>query len=270
MSRTFALSLVLALAIVPDLGNAQTAPTPSAPATTPVPAATPGPVTRPGPVTAPAPPTIADAHMRQLLTDWAQLGRYSAANAVLQGAAPDEKRVVFYGDSITDGWPLFTYFPGKPYINRGISGQTTPQMLVRFRQDVVALKPSAVVILAGTNDIAQNTGPETLEQIEDNFASMADLAKANGIRVVLSSILPVYDYPWRAGMDPVTKITALNQWLQEYATAHGYIYLDYYAAMQDARHGLPENLSRDGVHPNAAGYAVMAPLAEKAIAEALR
>jgi lysophospholipase L1-like esterase len=207
--------------------------------------------------------------LHQLLTDWPQLGRYHAANAILPAPSLQEKRVVFYGDSITDGWRLDKFFPGEPYINRGISGQTTPQMLVRFRQDVIALKPSAVVILAGTNDVAQNTGPETLEQIEDNFASMCDLAKANGIRVVLSSVLPAYDYPWRPAMDPVTKIAALNQWLREYATAHGYIYLDYYSAMQDARHGLPENLSRDGVHPNDAGYTVMAPLAEKAISEAL-
>jgi len=175
---------------------------------------------------------------------------------------------VFYGDSITQGWDLAKSFPGKPYVNRGISGQTTPQMLVRFRQDVIALKPQVVVILAGTNDIAQNTGPETLEQIEDNFASMAELARANNIRVVLSSITPVYDYPWRAGMEPVEKIRALNDWLRSYAAAHGDMYLDYFSAMQDARHGLPPALSPDGVHPNAAGYAVMAPLAEKAIGEA--
>lgn len=273
MSRAAAPTLLLLLAILPASASAQTSPT--APATAPALPTTATPPTSITPPTTPAPaatpaPTIADTHLHQLLTDWPQLARYRAANAVLPAPAPEEKRVVFYGDSITDGWPLYTYFPGKPYINRGISGQTTPQMLVRFRQDVIDLKPSAVVILAGTNDVAQNTGPETPEQIEDNFASMCDLAKANGIRVVISSILPAYDYPWRPNMDPVTKIAALNQWLREYATAHGYIYLDYYAAMQDARHGLPENLSKDGVHPNAAGYAVMAPLAEKAIAEALQ
>jgi len=205
---------------------------------------------------------------QQLATDWAQLNAYKAANAGLAAPAAGEGRVVFYGDSITQGWDLAKSFPGKPYVNRGISGQTTPQMLVRFRQDVIALKPQVVVILAGTNDIAQNTGPETLEQIEDNFASMAELARANNIRVVLSSITPVYDYPWRAGMEPVEKIRALNEWLRSYAAAHGDVYLDYFSAMQDARHGLPPALSPDGVHPNAAGYAVMAPLAEKAIGEA--
>ena len=205
---------------------------------------------------------------QQLATDWAQLYAYKAANAGLAAPAPGEGRVVFYGDSITQGWDIAKSFPGKPYVNRGISGQTTPQMLVRFRQDVIALKPQVVVILAGTNDIAQNTGPETLEQIEDNFASMAELARANNIRVVLSSIMPVYDYPWRAGMEPVEKIRALNEWLRSYAAAHGDVYLDYFSAMQDARHGLPPALSADGVHPNAAGYAVMAPLAEKAIGEA--
>lgn len=263
MRRALLSLLVLSLAILPAGASAQNSPTVPAPTITPPPVP-------PTPATSPAPPTIAELHLQQLLTDWPQLERYRAANAVLPAPVQDEKRVVFYGDSITDGWPLYTFFPNKPYINRGISGQTTPQMLVRFRRDVIGLKPRVVVILAGTNDIAQNTGPETLEQIEDNFASMCDLAKANGIRVVLSSILPAYDYPWRPNMDPVTKIAALNQWLRDYSTARGYIYLDYFAAMQDARHGLPENLSKDGVHPNAAGYAVMAPLAEKAIAEALR
>jgi lysophospholipase L1-like esterase len=266
MRRALQLSSFLLLAILPGTAIAQNAP--GAPVAAPPPAATPA--TTPAVPATPAPPPVADPHLHQLLTDWPQLERYRAANALLPAPAPEEKRVVFYGDSITDGWPLFTYFPGKPYVNRGISGQTTPQMLVRFREDVIALKPRVVVILAGTNDVAQNTGPETLEQIEDNFASMCDLAKANGIRVVLSSILPAYEYPWRPGMDPVTKIAALNQWLRDYAAAHGYVYLDYYSAMQDARHGLPENLSRDGVHPNAAGYAVMAPLAEKAIGDALR
>jgi lysophospholipase L1-like esterase len=176
------------------------------------------------------------------------------------------------GNSITDSWARFfaQMFPGKPYIGRGISGQTTPQMVVRFRQDVVALKPAVVVILAGTNDIAGNTGPSTLEMIEDNLMSMTELAKANGIRVVLSSVLPVYDYPWRPGLEPARKIVALNAWMKTYAERVDAVYLDYHSAMVDERLGLRSDLTRDGVHPTEAGYRVMAPLAEKAIAEALR
>jgi lysophospholipase L1-like esterase len=179
---------------------------------------------------------------------------------------------VFYGNSITEGWAQFfpAMFPGKPYIGRGISGQTTPQMLVRFRQDVVALKPKVVVVLAGTNDIAGNTGPSTIEMIEDNLASMTEIAKANGIRVVLSSVLPVYDYAWRPGLEPAPKIIALNKWMKDYAARTGQVYLDYHTPMADARQGMRADLSNDGVHPTDAGYRVMAPLAEKAIAEALR
>jgi acyl-CoA thioesterase I len=227
----------------------------------------------PGTVSAPAPaPAAAPAlsHEQQLLLDWPQLARYHTANVQLAPAVPGEDRVVFYGDSITDGWHLAEYFPGKPYVNRGISGQTTPQMLVRFRQDVVALQPKVVVILAGTNDIAGNTGPTTLEAIEDNFVSMAELARANSIRVVFASVLPAYDYPWKPGMQPVEKIAALNAWLKNYAAANSAVYLDYYSAMQDERHGLPAKLSHDGVHPNPAGYAVMQPLAEQAIEQALQ
>ena len=218
-----------------------------------------------------APPSPADcAKMQQELLDWPNLGRYGAADASLGPPAPGQDRVVFLGDSITDGWNLQEYFPGKPYVNRGISGQTTPQMLIRFRQDVVNLRPKAVVILAGTNDIAGNTGPTTMQAIEDNFTSMAELAKGSGIRVVLASVLPAYDYPWRPGMQPVEKIAALNAWLRAYAEAHGLVYLDYYDAMQDSRHGLPSSLSADGVHPNPAGYKIMAPLAGQAISQALR
>jgi len=161
-------------------------------------------------------------------------------------------------------------FPGKPYIGRGIGGQTTPQMLVRFRQDVIALKPKAVVILAGTNDIAGNTGPATLEMIENNLTSMAELAKANGIRVVLASVLPVYVYTWKPNLRPAQTIVALNAWMKEYARTHGAIYLDYHSAMADERLGLKKELSTDGVHPNEAGYRVMAPLTESAIREALK
>lgn len=207
----------------------------------------------------------------RLRTDWAYLARYREANAKLGPPAPGEQRVVFMGNSITEGWaPLFdSLFPGKPYVGRGISGQTTPQMLVRFRQDVVDLHPAVVVILAGTNDIAGNTGPSTLEMIEDNFASMTEIAQANGIRVVLASVLPVYDYPWRPGLTPAPKIIELNKWLREYASAHDAVYLDFHSAMADSRGGLPPELARDGVHPTAAGYRIMAPLTEKAIQQAL-
>ena len=208
----------------------------------------------------------------QLRTDWANLARFRDANAQLAAPMKNEKRVVFMGNSITEGWQQYfaTMFPGKPYINRGISGQTTPQMLVRFRQDVIALKPKVVVILAGTNDIAGNTGPSTLEMIEDNLASMAELAKENGIRAVMSSVLPVYDYPWKPGLEPAPKIIALNKWMKDYADHHHAIYLDYHSAMADARGGMREGLASDGVHPNEAGYRVMAPLAEQAIERALR
>jgi lysophospholipase L1-like esterase len=204
--------------------------------------------------------------------DWAALARYRDANAALGAPKPGEQRVVFYGNSITDFWAQYfpTMFPGKPYVGRGISGQTTPQMLVRFRQDVIALHPAAVVILAGTNDIAGNTGPSTLAMIEDNLVSMVELAQANGIRVVLSSVLPAYDYPWKRGLEPAPKIVALNVWLKVYAAAHDVVYLDYHSAMADERMGLRRELSEDGVHPNVAGYRVMAPLAEQAIAAALR
>jgi uncharacterized protein (TIGR02246 family) len=207
-----------------------------------------------------------------LENDWPNLAKYRDANAQLPPPAKGENRVVFYGNSITEGWAQFfpAMFPGKPYIGRGISGQTTPQMLVRFRQDVVALKPKVVVVLAGTNDIAGNTGPSTIEMIEDNLASMTEIAKANGIRVVLSSVLPVYDYAWRPGLEPAPKIIALNKWMKDYAARTGQVYLDYHTPMADARQGMRADLSNDGVHPTEAGYRVMAPLAEKAITEALR
>jgi lysophospholipase L1-like esterase len=204
--------------------------------------------------------------------DWPNLKRYAPANAELGAPKAGERRVVFMGNSITDAWARFfpAMFPGKPYVGRGISGQTTPQMLVRFRQDVVALRPAVVVLLAGTNDIAGNTGPSTLEMIEDNIASMTEIAQANGIRVVLASTLPAYDYPWKPGMEPAPKIVALNRWVKQYAASHGAVYLDYHSAMRDERDGLRAELTSDGVHPNEAGYRVMAPLAERAIEEALR
>src|SRR2546423_5241710 len=207
-----------------------------------------------------------------LRTDWPNLAKYRDANAQLRPPARNENRVVFIGNSITEGWTQYfpTMFAGKPYINRGIGGQTTPQLLIRFRQDVVALRPKVVVILAGTNDIAGNTGPSTVEMIEDNLASMSEIASANGIKVVLSSVLPVFDYPWKPGLEPAPKIIALNKWMKSYADRHGDIYLDYHSAMADERGGMRSGLASDGVHPNEAGYRIKAPLAEQAIKKPLR
>lgn len=176
------------------------------------------------------------------------------------------------GDSITDFWINndSSLFSGKPYFDRGISGQTTGQMLVRFREDVVNLQPSVVVILAGINDIAENNGPSKLEDVFGNIVSMAELAKANHIKVVLSSILPAFSFPWRPSIDPVSKVKALNEMIKDYADKNNIVYLDYFTAMADARSGLPANLSKDGVHPNLEGYKVMEPLAEKAIAAAMK
>ena len=208
----------------------------------------------------------------QSTTDWPNLAKYRDSNAVLAPPRGGENRVVFMGNSITEGWKKYwaDEFAGKPYINRGIGGQTTPQMLIRFRQDVIALKPKAVVILAGTNDIAGNTGPSTLEMIEDNLASMADIARMNGVRVVLCSVLPVYDYPWRPGLEPAPKIVALNAWMKHYADSTHSVYVDYHGAMRDGRQGMRAELASDGVHPNEAGYKIMAPLVEAGIAAALR
>lgn len=211
-------------------------------------------------------------HDKQLLTDFGWLARFKEADLKLQPPAPGENRVVFMGDSITEGWHFDapgSPFAGKPYINRGISGQTTPQMVIRFRQDVIDLHPRVVVILAGTNDLAENTGPMTLQQTEDNLRDMADLAAANHIRVVLCSVLPAYDFPWHPGLDPAPKIDELNAWIKQYAADKGYVYVDYHSAMKDQRDGLPASLSHDGVHPTDAGYAIMAPLAEAGIAKAL-
>jgi lysophospholipase L1-like esterase len=208
----------------------------------------------------------------QLKEDWARLGKYQGANLKLAAPAAGENRVVFMGDSITEGWKIEGpdgYFPGKPYFNRGISGQTTPQMVLRFRQDVIDLKPKVVVILGGTNDIAGNTGPETLEQIEGYILSMTELATASNIKVVLCSITPAFDYPWKPGLEPAPKIDEVNRWMKALAAAKGFVYVDYHAAMKDARDGLPATLSHDGVHPTAAGYAVMAPLVQAGIDKAL-
>lgn len=207
----------------------------------------------------------------QFHNDWPNLAKYRDANAKLGPPKAGEQRVVFMGNSITEGWaPHFdSLFPGKPYVGRGISGQTTPQMVLRMQQDVVALHPAVVVILAGTNDIAGNTGPSTLDMIEDNLASMTEIAQANGIRVVLASVLPVHDYPWKPGLDPAPKIVALNHWIEDFASAHHAVYLDFHSVMVDSRGGLPKNLAYDGVHPTIEGYEIMAPLTERAIQQAL-
>lgn len=203
--------------------------------------------------------------------DWANLKEFREANQSLGEVAPYENRIVFMGNSITIGWlkkrPEF--FENKPYVNRGISGQTTPQMLLRFRQDVVDLDPKAVVILAGTNDIAGNTGPSTLEMIVDNIKSMAEIAHANDIKVVLCSTLPAYDYPWRPGLEPAPKILELNKMIKAYAEEKDHVYVDYFSAMADERNGLPKKYADDGVHPTVEGYKVMEPLVEEAISSAL-
>ena len=208
---------------------------------------------------------------RTLLMDFGDLAHFRDADAKLGPPAAGEERVVFMGDSITQGWRLEESFPGKPYVNRGISGQSSSQMVLRFRQDVIDLKPKVVLILAGTNDFAENTGPVTDEQVEGNLESMADLATANRIRVVLCSVLPAIHYWWHPELaNPASRIAALNRWMKAYAAEKGYIYVDYYSAMKDAEDGLPKKLSPDGVHPSPDGYAVMAPLAEAGIEKALK
>lgn len=249
----------------------------------PRPAANPS--SSPSPVPAPTITECAEVKTRldraeTRLNDWPALARYRSDNEKVTAPAKNETRVVFMGDSITDSWDNPTnggFFPGKPYINRGISGQTTPQMLIRFRRDVIELKPKVVVILAGTNDIAGNTGPMTLEAIEDNLIAMAELARVNNIRVVFASLLPISDYEVRNGEPiiqskrrPPEKIVALNSWMKTYAAAHRLIYVDYYSAMVDEKGFLKNELSNDGLHPNPAGYAVMNPLAEAAIAASLK
>ena len=236
----------------------------------------------PAPTTCPEMASALTSLMRNdaRLRDWANLSRYREANRALPPPASSEARVVFMGDSITDAWQQPRYggfFPGRPYIDRGISGQTTPQMLLRFRPDVVDLGPKAVVILAGTNDIAGNTGPMTNEEIQGNLASMSELAHAHNIRVVLASVTPVSGYHLaspgavpQTTSRPMARIQALNKWIQTYAAAHGDVYLDYFSAMTDDAGLLRTELSDDDLHPNAKGYAIMAPLAEAAIARALK
>lgn len=206
------------------------------------------------------------------VVDWPNLAAYRAKNAALAPPAPGEGRVVFMGDSITEFWDRKSsdLFANKSYVNRGISGQTTPQMLLRFRADVIRLKPRVVVILAGTNDIAGNTGPASVEMIVDNIASMAELARAQGIRVVLCAVLPVRSFYWAPDLKPAATVVALNRQISEYAARNGLAYVDYYTPMVDEQAGLKREYSGDGVHPNGAGYQVMNPLVEAAIQGALR
>jgi len=203
--------------------------------------------------------------------DWPGLKRFHDDNIKLGEPAPGEKRVVFMGNSITDFWEKLSpeFFKNRPYIDRGYSGQTSPQMLLRFRADVIKLKPAVVLILAGTNDIAGNTGPSTLEMIEDNIISMAELAKANHIEPILCSVLPAAKFPWKPEVESIGKIIALNKMIKSYADKTGLIYVDYYSAMVDDHQGLKAEYSKDGVHPTAEGYKAMEPLAEAAIAKAL-
>jgi len=267
--------------------SAQAAPVPPVSAKWPEPA----PVSAPSPPVAlnfPSDPTCADlprivteiARIRPRLDDWAQLARFREANLELPPAASGQPRVVFLGDSITDAWddPRYGgFFPGKGYVNRGISGQTTPQMVLRMRADVLAHEPKALVLLAGTNDIAGNTGPMTVTQTQDNITTIAELATLHGIKVVLASILPTSNYHFTGDSPlgpqtvrrPLAKIRAINDWMRAYAKAHGHTYLDYFSATVDAQGMLKKELSADDLHPNAAGYAVMGPLAEAAIARAL-
>ena len=229
-------------------------------------------------------PVFAQRLVNQL-KDWNQLSRYQAENQELKKQAYDPKRVVFMGDSITDFWKLAEYFPGKPYVNRGISGQTTPQMLVRMYPDVIMHKPAVMVVLAGINDVSQNTGPATAEMVEHNLMAMTDIAKQNGIKVVLCSVLPVNDYGFYKAKasgklpsymkDPVTAthppedVLELNDWMKSYAKEADAIYVDYFSAMVDKKGFLKENLSEDGIHPNAEGYEIMTKIVGRAIEKAL-
>ena len=204
--------------------------------------------------------------------DWPNLKKYQKENTALSIPSSDQKRIVFMGDSITEFWSVIDpdYFSVKSYINRGISGQTTPQMLIRFRTDVIALQPTAVVILAGINDIAGNTGPSSIEMIWDNIFSMVEIAQANNIKVILCSVLPAYDFPWKPNQEPIEKIKALNEIIKNYAAANNIVYVDYYSVMVDDRQGLKAKYSNDGVHPNKTGYQIMEPIVEKAIALVLK
>jgi lysophospholipase L1-like esterase len=228
---------------------------------------------------APNAPVVIPPPLRQAVTlvnDYGNLHRYAAENAATQPAAPGDQRVVFMGDSITDNMHnaqrFGPFFPGKPYLNRGIGGQTTAQMVLRFYPDVIALQPKAVVIFGGTNDIAGNLGPVSLESVEDNLAAMETMARGAGIKVIMASVMPVCDLPTRPPMTigrPPATILQLNQWIKTYAAAHNAVYLDYFSVTVDDKGFLKSDMTEDGLHPTAKGYEVMNPLAEKAIAQAL-
>jgi lysophospholipase L1-like esterase len=257
------------------IGTVVSAQTPAQPAAAPAAATQPSAPAATCPEMATALTTLIARDVR--MRDWAEMARYRDANKTLPAPSSSEARVVFMGDSITDGWQQPRYggfFPGKPYVDRGISGQTTPQMLVRFRRDVIDLGAKAVVILAGTNDIAGNTGPMTNEEIQGNLSSMSELAHAHDIKVVLSSITPVSEYHVRGTPQtttrPMERIKAMNEWMKSYAASHGDTYLDYFSAMIDDKGLMRAELTEDDLHPNAKGYAIMGPLAEAAIARALK
>jgi lysophospholipase L1-like esterase len=253
------------LALLTYAAVAQTAP--ASPASAP---------DRPPQAPAAAPATISPeeraarikARQEQMANDWANLKRYRDANL----AITTPPQVVFMGDSITELWAKSpaVFFPGKPYLGRGIGGQTTPQMVLRFQQDVVDLKPSVVVINGGTNDIAGNTGPSTLKMIEHNLKSMTQIAQSNAIRVVLTSVTPAVDYPWRKGLAPAEKIVELNAWMRTFCQNNHCVYADYFSALTDEKHGMREGLSVDGVHPTEAGYRLMSPVAQQAILQAMQ
>lgn len=224
-----------------------------------------------GPVAAPVSPEKQLATLQARWNDFAQLAHFKAQNAALAAPAAGEQRVVFFGDSITEIWGRRggTFFPGKPYVNRGISGQATPQMVLRFHQDVVDLHPKAVIILAGTNDVAEKTGPMTPEMTLDNFRAMVEMARANGIKVVICSIPPDDDFYWNKGLQPAPKIRALNKLLEAWCKSEGIVWVDYYTPLADENGAMKPGMSADGTHPTPAGYAIMAPLAEAGIQKAL-
>jgi len=275
--RLIALAMMLVCGALVQQATPQQAAEP--PAQQPAPQAPPQPAAQPLTVTIPSTGFAGLDHYRAAkikiyMNDFGELARYRDANVALPQPAPGENRVVFFGDSITDSWHLDESFPGKPYINRGIGGQTTSQMLVRFRQDVINLQPKVVVILAGTNDIAGNSGPISNEDIEANYRDFSELAKANNVRLIFSSILPVHNYTPQShdffAQRPMDRILALNKRLKDYCDKSNLIYLDYFSAVVDDKGLLNRDLADDGLHPNKAGFAIMAPMAEKAIEKALQ
>jgi len=204
-------------------------------------------------------------------TDWAQLGQYREDNLQVRALPAAERRVSFMGDSITRAWRVFRpeFFTSSGFIDRGISGQTTPQMLVRFRQDVISLEPEAVHIMAGTNDVAENTGPYDPPSTKNNLMSMVELARIHRLRIVLATIPPAAAFPWRTVAEPVAKLRALNEWIREYARINRFVLADYAPLLDDGAGGMKAGLAYDGVHPTSAGYLVMEQVTARAIAEAL-